>query len=515
MTDTNPRRRSDRPARGLTAARAALLVGSVVVLVALVAAGCSRGERSAPSSSTTTTTTVPPSTLAPEQDQAEGGAEEPPEVEWIVQIGSPADDALQGVAVRDDELIASGYTEGDLAGAPAGARDVLLAVVGTDSEVRALNQFGSTADDVAAGVGSAAESTVTCGHSASDLGAPNAGSTDAWCAPVAADGSPGVVYQQGGTEDDLLLSATLAPEGDLGYAGGYTRGLFPGASDTSAGSLGEGDALIWQIDPDGTPRWIRQFGTTATDWGQAVATTADGDGLLVGYTQGDLDGPSRGGTDGFLARFDRDGLPRFVSQFGTAGADWPRAVASGGEATRGTETFVTAGSTDGAFAPALGAERTDPAELPRADGSEPAPSNAGGTDAMVLAVDPGGGTRWEAQLGSTGEDEAAGVAIDGSTVLVAGTTSGALDTTGKPGAGGTDGFLAALDLETGALRWITQFGSDGDEEVTGVTTTEDGLVVISGHTTGALGDQPNAGGTDGFLIAFPLPASGGSVASAL
>ena len=105
--------------------------------------------------------------------------------------------------------------------------------------------------------------------------------------------------------------------------------------------------------------------------------------------------------------------------------------------------------------------------------------------------------------------------LDGQTVLVAGTTGGALATTGDPPAGATDGFLAALDATTGALRWTTQFGIDGEEVVTGITTTEDGLVVVSGHTTGQMGDQPSAGGTDGFLIAFPLPSSGGAVASAL
>jgi hypothetical protein len=507
MTDSRVRRRRwlGVPERTLVA------IGVVVVLLA---AACSNDEPADPTT-TTTTTSPPPATTAPDPDQATGGPEQPPAPEWIVQIGGAQDDSLLGVSARGDELVATGYTEGDLAGSAAGGRDVLVATVGTDSEIKALTQFGNGADDTAFGVGSAEGNTVTCGYTESELGGPNSGSADAWCAPIDAEGSAGTVYQQGGSEDDRLHGTALTPDGDIGYAGGYTQGLFPGASDSSAGSLGEGDALIWQINPDGTPRWIRQFGTAATDWGQGVASTADGDGLIVGYTQGDLDGPSNGGTDGFLARFDRDGLPRFVRQFGTTGADWPKGVAAGGEAARGTETFVTVGSTDGALAPALGGERTDPSDLPRADGGEPAPSNAGETDVMVMAMDPGGETRWASQLGSDAADDAIGVGIDGSTVLVAGTTSGALDTTGNPNAGGRDGFLAAVDLDTGELRWVTQFGSEGDEDVHALTITEDGLVVVSGQTTGALGEQPNAGGSDGFLIAFPLPRSGGSAASAL
>ena len=88
-------------------------------------------------------------------------------------------------------------------------------------------------------------------------------------------------------------------------------------------------------------------------------------------------------------------------------------------------------------------------------------------------------------------------------------------TNGDPSAGAGDGFLAALDRDTGTLRWITQFGSDAEERVTGLALTETGLVVVSGSTAGQMGDEPNAGGRDGFLIAFPLPSSGGAVASAL
>lgn len=490
-----------------------------MVLVALVIAACSSRDEPEPTT-TTTTTTTPPSTTSPSDappgaGQEQGAAEEAPAPEWIVQIGSPQDDALLAVAARDDEVIATGYTAGSAWGTAQGGGDVLSAVVGTDAEIRAVEQSGGPGNDVGFGIGSSNGTTISCGDTESDLGGINSGGSDAWCATLGTLGEATSVYQQGGAETDRLAAVTVEPEGALGYAGGFTLGLFPGASDSSAGQLGQGDAIIWQLNPDGSPRWIRQFGSAAADEGRGLATTEDGDGLIVGSTEGDVDGASNGGTDGFIARFDRDGLPRFIRQFGSDGSDVPNAIASGGEPTRGTETFVTAGGTDSALAPALGAELTDPTDGPRADGAEPAPRNAGGTDAMVVAVDPGGEQRWITQLGSDRDDEATAVAIDGTTVLVAGHTTGVLDTAGNPSAGAVDGFLAALDLETGSLRWITQFGSDADDYVHGMTITEDGLIVVSGYTSGALDDNTNAGGTDGYLIAFPLPSAGGAAASIL
>jgi hypothetical protein len=273
--------------------------------------------------------------------------------------------------------------------------------------------------------------------------------------------------------------------------------------------------MVWQVDPDGRPRWIRQFGTPEEDRALGVTVAGEGDGLVVGSTAGVLSAPGFGGTDAFAARLDPSGLPRWLRQFGTEGSDSATAVAAGGDAARGTETYVVAGSTTGAVATAFGGEQSTLEDVPLDDGGEPVTSNAGGTDAMVLGLDPAGQQRWAAQLGTEGEDSAAGVAVAGNIVLVAGSTGADIDTAGNLSAGGTDGFLAALDLGSGALAWITQFGSAADEVVSGLTVTEDGLAVVSGRTAGQMGDTPNAGGTDGFLIAFPLPASGGAAGSIL
>jgi hypothetical protein len=501
----------------------------ITVLVgALATAACSSGKDDAgrASSNSSTTTEQPPVSATP--PTSADPADVPPEPAWVVQVGTPQDDALLGVTARQDELVAAGYTDGVVqAGAPTdeqssttapapsqSGRDAMVAVVGTDAEVRHLTQSGGSAAETATGVGSGLDTTIACGWAEGEV-VPGGGVDDAWCAPVDLEGALGALEVRGGAEQDRLDGASVEPEGALGYAAGSTLGLFPEASDTSTGVLGSGDALLWQVDPNGSPAWIRQFGSSAEDRAEAVVATPELDAVVVGTTAGDLNGPSHGGQDGFITRYEQSGLPRWARQFGTDATDRPRGVAAAGEATRGTDAYVAVGSTEGALAPAVGGAGIDLQDAPRLDGQEPVPSNAGGTDAMVVAFDSAGEQLWTAQLGTAGEDSAAAVAVDGSTVLVTGTTAGAIDTAERPAAGGTDGFLAALDLETGQVRWITQFGSEADEDVRAITVTEDGLAVVAGVTGGSMGETPNAGGTDGFLIAFPLPRSGGSVASSL
>jgi hypothetical protein len=133
-------------------------------------------------------------------------------------------------------------------------------------------------------------------------------------------------------------------------------------------------------------------------------------------------------------------------------------------------------------------------------------------------------------LGSEFEDVATAVTSDGTNIYVAGTTRnsttpnigesdaliglGDLNNEIGPG-GGTDSFLASLDAKTGQVRWVMRLGSAADEATTGLTTTEGGLLVLSGTTTGQVAGTPSAGGSDGFLLAFQLPSSGGAAASSV
>jgi hypothetical protein len=99
-----------------------------------------------------------------------------------------------------------------------------------------------------------------------------------------------------------------------------------------ASSAGFSDAYVVCYDTSGTRLWMRQFGTTAVDYGHGIAMDEVGNIFVAGRTEGNfggtLDGLTGGGTDAFLARYDRNGNQTHLWEFGTAQADGAYDVAA-------------------------------------------------------------------------------------------------------------------------------------------------------------------------------------------
>lgn len=407
--------------------------------------------------------------------------------------------------------------------------------------------------------GIASSLPVACGFSFGDLAGPPLGLSDGWCGPVAtrletsADTDDlarifgfGFTMFAAEANESIAGIATTGPDNVSNlsasqnmFLAGSTDGMFPGAGDSAGRGLGQGDALTFRTSlRDGTS-WIRQFGTPFPDAATSVCTT-DGNGYFVGWTDGDLAGRSAGGRDGWISMIDSSGMQRWLVQFGYSAEEEFSSVACTGEPAEGTQQFIAVGSTTG-------------------DGPK---ESHGGTDALVASFAPDGSTLWATQVGGSGDDVATAVVVSDDIIYVVGTsdspiepgddpdgsdeedrdaptttegsesggdaqgdgslgapsrpgtddqdagTFGMLDDTIGPG-GSRDGFLTAIDATTGAILWTSRFGSAADESVTSATITADGLLVIAGSTTGALGNHESAGGTDAFVVAFQLPPTGG------
>src|SRR5690606_36513607 len=219
---------------------------------------------------------------------------------------------------------------------------------------------------------------------------------------------------------------------------------------------GARDAYVRVYGPDGGHLWTRQFGTTGSDEGLAVAFVAGGDVLVAGHTFGDLEGMNLGIADGFVRRYGPDGDHVWTRQFGTSSTDIVEAIAVGGQG----DVYVaghTLGSLEGA--------------------------NAGDLDVFVRKYDSDGNHEWTRQFGTPGPDVGRGVAVgaDGH-VLVVGHTSGDLE---GASAGGYDVFLRRCDAE-GDHVWTRQFGTANDDFARDVAAGAAGSALVAGTTAGAL-----------------------------
>jgi len=272
------------------------------------------------------------------------------------------------------------------------------------------------------------------------------------------------VRQTGTTASDESLSVAVDGLGNA-YISGATRGSLGGPN------AGLYDAFLAKYDSFGSLLWTRQIGTTNDDRSSSVAVDVFGNAFISGYTEGSLSGPHAGDRDAFLAKYDPSGGLLWTRQLGTAGYEESGEVAvdAYGNAYICGPTFGDLGG-----------------------------PSAGSRDAFLVKYDPSGAILWKQQLGTSGEDQGASVAVDAyGNAYVSGWTAG--DLAGS-NAGGWDAFLAKYD-SSGSLLWKRQMGTSSREYSESVAVDAFGNAYISGPTFGSLGG-PNAGDEDIFLAKY-------------
>ena len=229
-----------------------------------------------------------------------------------------------------------------------------------------------------------------------------------------------------------------------------------------------GSAVITIAEAPGAVIWSRAFGTSDYDWAAGVAVDGAGNVLVSGWTMGSLEATNAGGEDAFVKKYDPDGSVVWARQFGTSGDDvaWDVAVDGSGNVLVAGWTY---GSLEGA--------------------------SAGGSDAFVRKYDADGSVVWTRQFGTSDDDFARGVAVDESgNVLVSGDTRGSLE---GESAGGADAYVRKYDPD-GSVVWTRQFGTSSDDTAGAVAVDGSGNVLVSGDTQGSL-EGANAGLTDAFV----------------
>jgi hypothetical protein len=172
-----------------------------------------------------------------------------------------------------------------------------------------------------------------------------------------------------------------------------------------------------------------------------------------------------------VAKFKTDGTLLWKRQLGTSSDD-----TSNGVATDSTGNVFISGDTTGGLAG----------------------GNQGSNDAWVVKYSPNGTLLWKKQLSSPEIDVSNGVATDSSgNVLISGRTTGALAGINK---GERDAWVAKYS-PNGKFLWKKQLGTSGIDVSFDVATDNNGKVLITGGTTGALTGS-NQGELDAWVAKY-------------
>lgn len=392
------------------------------------------------------------------------------------QLGSAADDKANAIAL---DVSGNSYVVGYSAGAfdggtSAGGSDLVLVKYDVNSSRVWSRQLGSASDDSATAVITDASGNIfVAGHTAGSLDENTSnGGLDFFVVKYDSNGGKQWTRQSGTAGDDIATGIARDGAGNV-YVTGYTNGALDGNANS-----GGNDFFVAKYDSAGNKVWTRQLGTTGNDRAAGVAADASGNLVVAGFTDGGLDGNANvGGVDGFVVRYDTDGVKQWTRQLGTVADDYGASVAL--DANGAT---AVAGYTSGAFA---------------------GETNGGGNDLFIADYDVSGNNLWVKQFGASGDDRGAGVASDGTgNVYVAGVSTGAFDGHVHSDDSGQNDLIIMKCDATGTKLWSVMLGTSGVDAATGLASDATGNMSVSGYTSGGLGGNTGAGENDFVMLRF-------------
>lgn len=296
----------------------------------------------------------------------------------------------------------------------------------------------------------------------------------------------------------------ISDDGQVAIAGSVAGGL-SGATNgpinsDSAGTLT--DSFVTLYDAKGDETWTVRRGGMLEDAATAVAFGEDGVVYVGGRTKSDIPGSATGATaggyDSYLTGFATDisGTPKalFTTHFGSENDDTVAGiVVDGGKVVvaskEGSEAMLRS------FDVATSVVTENRTYLNDKEVWVTAPVTY--TKAATFTA---GATR---DLGTLKGGNIAGLTIDNGQLYIGGsTTNGALDVNNqtKAASGGSDGFVArmSLDLTDKSQDTLAYYGGTGDDTVTGMAVSN-GQAWLVGSAGKDLAGQPTVGDKDGYV----------------
>jgi len=361
----------------------------------------------------------------------------------------------------------------------AGSSDIFIATYNASGSLLWAKSLGSTGFDTADAVATNFDGEIF-------IGGMFTGTIDLGGGPLVSVGGYDMFLAKFDVDGDHLWSKrfgdTASPQriSDLDVdVGGYVvicAGM-PGSADFGGGvltSAGSYDVFVARFNSAGTHQWSKRFGDAGVQVATSIATGISNEVVITGYINGTTNFggsnlTSLGGSDIFLAKFNSAGTHQWSKRFGDAassqaGEDVELDALSGvillGD-FEGTANF--GGST----------------------------LTADGEDTFVARFSNAGTHSWSRLLPGEGDSFAAALAIDPTSLYVAGGFEGTIDLGAGPmtAVGYRDVFFGRLHLSNGSFLWGARYG-----DAYGVTAQFGRALAVDGA-----GDILLAGSFEGLL----------------
>lgn len=302
-----------------------------------------------------------------------------------------------------------GTTAGDLGSQLSdGANDLFLTKLDSEGNVVWQRTLGAAGEAAGAAISIADNGDiVVAGTVKGAFNGSMSGDSDMLVARFDASGQEKFATSMRKAGNDTANAVTVGPDGSI-YIGGRA-------------SSGNGDAFLVKLDATG-----KEVSRRTIDSGNGDSLTAlsfDASGQLIALT--------REGTNAVVRKIDSDNLSLDLGSYSLGAVDASAIkVAASGE-------IIVAGATSNAVSGA------------QVNGL------SGGRDGFVTRIDGALSGASTTYIGSSGDDQVDSIAFLGDDIYVGGRTNGAIDGDRR---GAVDGFVGRIDLATGALESVSQFG---------------------------------------------------------
>jgi hypothetical protein len=329
----------------------------------------------------------------------------------------------------------------------------------------------------------------------------NAGSMDVFVTKLDAGGQ--LVYSTylGGNDADEGFDIAVDGAGNAYVTGRtYSANSFPTRNALQSLNAGSYDAFVTKLDASGQLIYSTYLGGGDSDEGFGIAVDGAGNTYVTGRTYSATSFPTRsafqslnaGSYDAFVTKLDASGQLVYSTYLGGNDADeaYDIAVDSGGRAWATGRTYS-----------ATSFPTRDPIQA----------LNAGSYDAFVTKIETSGQLAYSTYFGGDDDDEACGIAVDGSgNAHVAGRTYSAtsfptLNAFQSLNAGSYDAFATKFTY-AGQLVYSTYLGGGDSDEGFGIAVDTAANTYVTGRTYSATSfptrkafQSLNAGSYDAFV----------------